>query len=356
MARRKKTTLPERVIREVPDEDTGKIVKITERMQKQALEIHTRVTAGIQHMSLGAIELGLALKEMRDKRAYLAFDYRSFRQYYETEIPFSERQVFRYIEVAAKFGDNKVLTHGSVLSLPYYKLRELATLSEPSLEELKTEGFITFPDGKKLTFDELKEMAARDFRNQIQDLKKGIKKRGEMAVALQEESQLLQENQREAANQYDQMEKYVADLEKNAPAALKKSLDRSRKQVQELLKKVSEHEGLESARKAEILKGKEAWAFLIKARLAFEKLFQAITDKIEVTTPTTEVELEALQEFIKGRIDEVVSVLQTQCDAGQLRKGYQKLTDEERKTLKARLEGTEFDFKEYTDIVLKETE
>lgn len=356
MPRRKKTTLPERVVREVPDEDTGKIVKITEPMEKQALEIHTRVTAGIQHMSLGIIELGIALKDMRAKKAYLAMGYGTFAEYYETELPFGKSQVFRYIQVAARFAGNKKVAHGRLLGLPYYKLRELAALSEPTLEELKTEGLITFPDGRKLSFEGLKEMASRDFFDQIRELKKGIKKRGEMVVALQDENQLLQENQREAAGQYDQMEKYVADLEKNAPAALKKSLERSRKQIQQLLSKVSEHEDLESARKAEILKGKEAWAFLLKARLAFEKLCQAITDQIELTTPTTVVELQALTEFVKGRMDEVYLIVNKRTDAEQLRKGYQRLTDKERKVLEARAEGVEFDFKEYTNIVLKETE
>jgi len=102
--------------------------------QKRAFELHAQIASAGKEVVESFLEIGLALKEIRDEKYYMELGYTSFKSYTETEWNIEERTAYRYIEVIEKL-PAQILTRVSVKSLEIPSLRRLLALPFDNPEE-----------------------------------------------------------------------------------------------------------------------------------------------------------------------------------------------------------------------------
>lgn len=197
----------------VLDTETQEWREFSEKERKTANFLHNRVLAGV-------FVSAMAIKEMFDKKLYLALNCSSKDEYISTMLPYSRSQAYRFYAIGNRFGgflgdfesQTKQLTANLPLDteniededgksvppvgqntmqedlggLGLRKLYELTRLDEPEFEELIKTG-----KTQDLTLEEIKDQSAKELNRKISDMKRQYS--GKISQLQEEVKQLKEE-------------------------------------------------------------------------------------------------------------------------------------------------------------------
>ena len=266
---------------------------------KEAVMCHQRVVENGKLAGATLLEMGRALKEMRDKKLYIQLGFESFGQYVEGngDYCFKERQAYTYIKATESFSEKFLTDHAD---LGVTKIGLLTALSEGDAVEV----IEAHNDLAGMTADEVKELVRE---------KQGL---GEQLAFWKDETQKAKDGK---ADMIAKIDKLTAELER-AEAAAEKSEEAKRKAALDQQKAEDKHRAqlaaLEEQKKA--LEAKVSGGAPDEQRAAmkvyFEELQKAVgtfTGKIEqITDEDTKAKytqgavkyLEALVAELRGAI------------------------------------------------------
>lgn len=175
---------------------------------KEAVMCHQRVVENAKLAGTTLLEMGRALKEMRDKKLYTQLGFESFGQYVESngDYCFKERQAYTYIKATESFSEKFLTDHAD---LGVTKIGLLTALSEgDAVEVIEAHNDLT-----GMTADEVKELVRE---------KQGL---GEQLAFWKDETQKAKDGK---ADMIAKIDKLTAELER-AEAAAEKSEEAKRK-------------------------------------------------------------------------------------------------------------------------------
>lgn len=202
---------------EVLDSETGKFVEITSEMRQMASYLHNQST-------MGSFISAIAMKEILDKKLYLALGCTSKSEYIDQMTIYGRRQAYKLVAIASELTKqlpqliqtNKTQNvHSSALTtendanlqnladIGISKLYQLTTLDDnKSFKELYENGKTTIGDAE-YTIEEIKDMTAKEVTKQVSEIKK--KYQDKLNVVTEEKKLLKSEN--------DQLKKTIVDNE-----------------------------------------------------------------------------------------------------------------------------------------------
>ena len=175
---------------------------------QEAARCHQRITENAKLAGATLLEMGKALKEMRDRKLYIALGFGSFGDYLEKngDYSFKERQAYTYIKAAESFSESFLTDHAD---LGVTKIGLLTALSESDAVEVIEAN----NDLAGLTADEVRELVRE---------KQGL---GEQLSFWKDETQKAKDSK---ANMQAKIEALSAELER-AEAAAEKNEEAKRK-------------------------------------------------------------------------------------------------------------------------------
>ena len=181
------------------DAETEKWVEVTP-------EAHQEFEFRRLRMAFSQFQFAADLKEILDKKLYLAGKFQTKQDFYDS-MKISRSQASRYYLIADKLLPKlENAEHTQVVSPAKHaantseKLKNLstdrayeivATLNNAELDDFINEGKIKIGD-KELDIDEIREMTRKEFRSEINDLKKRNKKYSDRISQVEESYKLLQ--------------------------------------------------------------------------------------------------------------------------------------------------------------------
>lgn len=177
--------------------------KDLENRQKRAYELHAQIGQAGKKIIEGWLEIGLALKEIRDQDYYKELGYTAFKDYCETEWNLEESYAYKHIKSIEKI-PAKILERVPVLGVEIPALRRLLALpSDQNFLESLTESDLK----------EMAEMPTAEFNSMVSDLKKQLKQKDAQYMKQYRRAEVLQEER----NAFEaEVKKLAADLEKIA--------------------------------------------------------------------------------------------------------------------------------------------
>lgn len=175
---------------------------------KEAVMCHQRVVENAKLAGATLLEMGRALKEIRDRKLYIQLGFDSFGQYVEDngDYAFKERQAYTYIKATESFSEKFLTDHAD---LGVTKIGMLTALSEGDAVEV----IEAHNDLAGMTADEVKELVRE---------KQGL---GEQLAFWKDETQKAKDGK---ADMIAKIDKLTAELER-AEAAAEKSEEAKRK-------------------------------------------------------------------------------------------------------------------------------
>lgn len=168
----------------VLDEETGKLIKVSDDMR--------RIAHGIQQRIEGATIITAFLIQMvRDEKLYLAFGCGSFQEYADTMLPFTRHTAYKYISIGEKFAPLiPKLESSTVASMQQLdtgdlgqkvndlsgigmsKLYELTKIPDADFSEVMNKGVVKTPDGQEWSLEDIKAESSRKLAEEIKQVKK----------------------------------------------------------------------------------------------------------------------------------------------------------------------------------------
>jgi len=212
-------------------------LNITPEMQ-EAARCHQRIIENAKLAGATLLEMGRALKEMRDKKLYTQLGFETFGAYVEGngDYSFKERQAYTYIKATESFSEKFLTDHAD---LGVTKIGLLTALSEgDAVEVIEANN-----DLAGMTVDEIKELVRE---------KQGL---GEQLSFWKMETQKAKDNKAELLARIDklteELERAEANAEKNEEAKRKNALD-AQKAEEKLKKEKDKHKEETDKLRAEI--------------------------------------------------------------------------------------------------------
>ncbi len=169
--------------------------------EREALQLHERLTYDRQMLELGIVSMCRDLKEIRDGKHYITLGYSDFGEYTEQCHGIGARQAYKYIRVYEKLGV-EILNSSSKIGVT--KLLELASLDDDERKELLAEHPI----------EELGDMSTAE----VKRLTEQVKKLEEQISFLEntpvpDENAIRSEVEKKLRSEYDNR---ISETERNA--------------------------------------------------------------------------------------------------------------------------------------------
>lgn len=165
--------------------------KNLEARKKRAYELHAQIVLGAKKIFNSWIEIGLALKEIKDQQYYKELGYSSFRNYVENEFHKDESTAYRYIQGVKKIPP-KILANLQVSNAEIPALFKILALpGDPEFIQNLTESDL----------QELAEMSDADFKKEVQSWKTRYQKQYRRAEMLDQEKRALEAEKEDLLNQ-----------------------------------------------------------------------------------------------------------------------------------------------------------
>lgn len=257
----------------------------------EAVACHQKIIESAKLAGTSLMEMGKALKTMRDKKLYLRLGYESFGQYVEQngEYSFKERQAYTYIKAVESFSGKFLEEHGDI---GITKIELLTALSEQDAVEVIESGDLAGMNvdevkalvrekqalGEQLTFWKEEAKTAKDDLTDTEDQLEALKKKIEEIEAMKRKAAVQAEKSAEQLRKAK--EKHKGEIAKlNAEIEMIKaeqSAEPTEEQRREIL------ESAEEKHKAELAALKAEYAAKVQAA-EVEK--QALADKLKNGTP-----------------------------------------------------------------------
>lgn len=197
----------------------------------EAYRLHQNIVLSMRQAAGAMVEVCRRLKQMRDKRLYVALGYETLEAYTEDALGIKQRQAYNYIQTYEALGD-RLLEDNADIGIT--KLQLLAQVSAPDRA-----AFARDNDLAGLTAEEVKALVQKTEQQgeQISFLQEELIKRAEEKDGLEIQADRSQMAQKETA---EELERLRAELE-----ALKKE------PVETTAAALPEEEALEAARREE---------------------------------------------------------------------------------------------------------
>lgn len=286
--------------------------------QQAAIEAHERLLYDRQLVEMGLASMCRDLKEIRDKKHYLALGYEDFPSYTQDAHGIGQRQAYKYIQIYERLGAEVLTTSGKI---GVTKLLEIATLDKDERDEIFAEH--TPDELAAMSTDEVRRLTeqVRKLEEQISFLESAPKEEAVMQQPFDEiEADIRAEVEENLRAEYEakilalegktmsdeELKEYRANAEKEAKAKVAAEMQELKTASDEELKKV--RMDLKTAKEAVKAKDEAAKKAEAARKAAEEKAKQAEVQaaraaELEAKATAAEAEKAAMEKQIKFSVD-----------------------------------------------------